>query len=121
MSDISNLGNKKIFASNLSYYLKLNDKTPSDVCEMLSIAPSTFSDWLNAKKYPRIDKIELLANYFNIKKSNLIEDKYNNNNISQKEILFNKTKNILSDSDWATIEFIMNKTIEEYEKNKNGG
>ena len=41
-------------------------------------------------------------------------------NLSQKEILFNKTKDILSDSDWATIEFIMNKTIDEYEKNKRG-
>ncbi|EJE4540903.1 transcriptional regulator, partial [Staphylococcus pseudintermedius] len=29
----------------------------------------------NAKTYPRIDKIELLANYFNVNKSDLVEDK----------------------------------------------
>ena len=35
----------------------------------------TFSDWINAKTYPRIDKIELLANYFGVLKSDLVEDK----------------------------------------------
>lgn len=36
---------------------------------------STVLDWLNAKTYPRIDKIEMMANYFNIEKSDLVEDK----------------------------------------------
>ena len=36
---------------------------------------ATVSDWLNEKKYPRIDKIEILANYFKILKSDLIEEK----------------------------------------------
>ena len=36
---------------------------------------TTFTDWVNGKTYPRIDKIEMLANYFGIKKSDLIEDK----------------------------------------------
>ena len=31
------------------------------------------SDWVNGKKFPRIDKIELLAQYFGIQKSDLIE------------------------------------------------
>ncbi len=35
----------------------------------------TFSDWVNAKTYPRIDKIELMANYFGISKSDLVEDR----------------------------------------------
>ena len=33
----------------------------------------TFSDWVNAKTYPRIDKIEKMAQYFGIEKSDLIE------------------------------------------------
>ena len=36
---------------------------------------TTFTDWYNGNKYPRIDKIELLANYFGVLKSDLIEDK----------------------------------------------
>jgi transcriptional regulator with XRE-family HTH domain len=34
----------------------------------------TFSDWVNAKTYPRIDKIELMANYFGISKADLVEE-----------------------------------------------
>ena len=72
---MSDLGNKQIFAANLKKYMKLNDVTQTDICNFLKLKPSTFSDWVNAKTYPRIDKIELLANYFGINKSDLIEDK----------------------------------------------
>ena len=75
MTNISDLGNKEIFAKNLKYYLKYFQTDRNKICNDLDIPASTFSDWLNAKKYPRIDKIELLANYFNIKKSDLIENK----------------------------------------------
>ncbi|MGM9881608.1 MAG: helix-turn-helix domain-containing protein [Bacilli bacterium] len=115
---MSDLGNKEIFANNLKYYLKLYDIDRNKVCDSLSIPYSTFADWINAKKYPRIDKIEILANYFGIEKSDLIEDK-NKNIQNTRQVLFDKTKDLLSDDDWATIEFIMNKTIANYEKNKN--
>ena len=42
---------------------------------MVGVAPSTFNDWVKGKKYPRIDKIEMLANFFGILKSDLIEEK----------------------------------------------
>ena len=42
---------------------------------LVGVAPSTFNAWVKAKKYPRIDKIERLANYFGILKSDLIEEK----------------------------------------------
>lgn len=44
------------------------------VADEIGVAPSTFNEWMKAKKYPRIDKIELLANYFGILKSDLIEE-----------------------------------------------
>lgn len=72
---MSDLGNKEIFAKNLNYYMNINKKTRSDVCRDLEIPYSTFTDWCNANIYPRIDKIELLANYFDIKKSDLVENK----------------------------------------------
>lgn len=72
---MSDLGNKEIFAKNLNYYMNLNKKTRTDVCRDLDIPYSTFTDWCNANIYPRIDKIELLANYFEIKKSDLVENK----------------------------------------------
>ena len=72
---MGDLGNKEIFAKNLQYYMKLNNKTRRDVCRDLDIPYSTFTDWCNANIYPRIDKIQLLANYFSIQKADLVESK----------------------------------------------
>lgn len=72
---MSNLGNKEVMAKNLRYYLEKSGKTQKEMCEILGVSTSTFNDWMKAKKYPRIDKIEILANYFKILKSDLIEDK----------------------------------------------
>jgi transcriptional regulator with XRE-family HTH domain len=70
---VSNIGNKEIFAKNLAYYLEKSGKDQKEVAEVVGVAPSTFNEWMKAKKYPRIDKIEILANYFGILKSDLIE------------------------------------------------
>ena len=68
------LGNKKIIAKNIQYYMDLYNKTRNDICQDLGIKYTTFTDWIKANTYPRIDKIELMANYFNIEKSDLIEE-----------------------------------------------
>lgn len=69
------LGNKEIMSKNIKYYMELNNKTRNDMCEALGVKYTTFTDWVNGNVYPRIDKIELMANYFGIEKSDLIEDK----------------------------------------------
>lgn len=75
---MSDLGNKEIFAKNLKYYMTINSKTRNDVCKDLGFKYTTFTDWYNGNIYPRIDKIEMLANYFRIEKSDLIENKEKN-------------------------------------------
>ncbi len=72
---MSSLGNKEIMAKNIKYYMNKNKIRSTDVCGTLKIPMPTFSDWINAKTYPRIDKIELMANYFGIEKSDLVEEK----------------------------------------------
>lgn len=72
---MTNLGNKETMAKNLHYYVERSGKTQKELCEIFGVATSTLNDWMKAKKYPRIDKIELMANYFKILKSDLIEDK----------------------------------------------
>lgn len=71
---MSSLGNKEILAKNLSYYVSRSGKDQREIAEVIGVAPSTFNEWIKAKKYPRIDKIEMLANYFGILKSDLIEE-----------------------------------------------
>lgn len=66
---------KKIFAKNLNKYMSENNKKPKDLCLLLNVSKSTVSSWCNAEKIPRMDKIEILAKYFGILKSDLIEEK----------------------------------------------
>ena len=75
MVKMSAIGNKEIFAKNLRYYIEKSGKTQKQLAAIVDVAQSTFNDWAMAKKYPRIDKIEILANYFGILKSDLIEER----------------------------------------------
>lgn len=72
---MSTLGNKEIMAQNIRYYLKKYGKTQKEICKDLGFKEMTFSDWVNAKTYPRIDKIEKMANYFHVQKADLVEEK----------------------------------------------
>ena len=72
---MSNIGNKEIFAKNLSYYVTRCGRDQKEIAEVVGVAPSTFNEWVKGKKFPRIDKIQKLADYFGILKSDLIEDK----------------------------------------------
>ena len=71
---MSDIGNKEIFAKNLTYYIEKHGKEQKEIAEYIGVASSTFNNWVKGYKYPRIDKIEKLANYFGIMKSDLIEE-----------------------------------------------
>lgn len=71
---MSDLGNKEIMAKNIRHYMNVFNVTQTEICNTLGLKMPTFSDWVNAKTYPRIDKIELMANYFGISKSDLVEE-----------------------------------------------
>lgn len=81
---MSDLGNKEIFAKNLRYYMNLYNKTRNEVANDNNVSYTTLASWLNGDNYPRIDKIERLANYFRVNKADLIENKY-----SDKEPYYN--------------------------------
>lgn len=66
---------REIFARNLKRLLEMNDKQPADIVRDLGIPFSTVSNWVNGEKFPRMGKIEMLANYLGVEKSDLLEDK----------------------------------------------
>ena len=68
------VGNKEILAKNLKKYIAKSGKERSMIAEDLGFPYSTLTDWVNGKKYPRINNIEKLAAYFEVSKSDLIED-----------------------------------------------
>ena len=71
------LGNKEIMAQNIKKYMARKGVTSAEVCRALNFKTNTFSNWITAKIYPRIDKIEMLAEYFGVSKSALVEDSEN--------------------------------------------
>jgi transcriptional regulator with XRE-family HTH domain len=66
---------KEVFAKNLRHYMEAKGKTQKELAEIVGVSAPTMNDWIKGKKFPRIDKIEILANYFGILKSDLIEEK----------------------------------------------
>lgn len=66
--------NRRIFANNLRKLIDERGLQAKDLIEVTGASQASISEWLNARKYPRIDKIERLANFFKVKKSDLIED-----------------------------------------------
>ena len=99
------MDNKNIFASNLKRYMALNEKSRKDISEALGISYYTVTDWVNGKKYPRMDRVEELAQYFGILKSDLIEDKSDEHRTMQQKnsTLTALTVRMRTDSEFASL------------------
>lgn len=69
------MDNKNVFANNLKKQMELKGTSRHDICNALGISYFTVTDWVNGKKYPRMDKVEKLAEYFGVPKSELIEER----------------------------------------------
>ena len=107
---MSNLGNRDVFAKNLKFYVERSGRTQKELSEVIGVAPSTFNDWMKGKKYPRMDKVEIMADYFGILKSDLIEDKQKQS--TESELSFKKREFIrkveaMSDSQLERLEQIL--------------
>ncbi|GAW63103.1 peptidase s24-like protein [Ligilactobacillus acidipiscis DSM 15836] len=71
---MNGLGNKEVMSANIKKYMDRNGIDRSKLASDLGQAYTTVSDWVNGKTYPRIDKIEMLADYFHIEKADLVEE-----------------------------------------------
>lgn len=69
---------KKVFSKNLKKYMELNGKTQIDLINDLGFNKSAVSTWCNGTRLPRMDKVDALARYFGINRSDLIEEKESN-------------------------------------------
>ena len=67
--------NKQIMASNIKRYMEMKGVTNQQLCDALDFKYTTFMDWIKGVTYPRIGKVEAMANYFGCEKSDLIEEK----------------------------------------------
>lgn len=103
--------NKEVMARNIKKQMDKKGVNAAEVCRALGFKTNTYSNWLNAKIYPRIDKIEMLAEYFGVSKAALVED-------AQEMILTDKERNLVinyRESDQTTRDIIDKILIKETE------
>ena len=112
---MSNIGNKETLAKNLQYYIERSGKTQKELCEIFGVATSTFNDWMKARKYPRIDKIEQMAQYFGVLKSDLIEEKTEEYKEMQKknDILSDITLKMMEDEELLEMAYTISNLDQE--------
>ena len=72
---MDNISIRKIFPIKLKYYMNLNGKKRNDLVQDLGFRYSTVRDWEKGLTIPRMDKVQMLADYFGCKNSDLIEEK----------------------------------------------
>lgn len=89
---------KRIFAKNLNKYLALSNKTQKEVADAINVSPQTFNTWCQGIALPRMGKVQRLADYFGIGKTDLIDE---------------KTNDILTPKDERDIEKILDSTREQ--------
>jgi transcriptional regulator with XRE-family HTH domain len=103
---------REIFPKRLVYYMTINRKTRNDLVRDLGLKYSTVRDWEKGITIPRMGKVELLANYFNCKKSDLIEDKkepadYYNDGLTQKRQAFIEKVKQMSEAELDRLDQIL--------------
>ena len=64
----------EIFAANLNRYMEMYGKTQTDLIIDLGVNRSTISTWCRGEKMPRMGTIQTLADYFGVRKSDMIEE-----------------------------------------------
>ena len=65
---------KRIFSKNLQRLLNNSGKTQAEVAKDIGVSPQTMNTWIRGIAIPRMGKIQKLANYFGVDKSQLIDD-----------------------------------------------
>lgn len=114
---------RSVFAKKLKFYMDLKGKKQSDLVNDLGYSTSAVSSWCVGSRIPRPEIIDELAKYFDVKRSDLLEYKkeddevgsigndglkvlraYNNN--SKIKILFDYTHDLSDDDAQMLIDII---------------
>ena len=79
-----------LFNNNkLQHLIVESDKTQRQISDEIGISERTFSNWANGKAKPSLQKIKIIANYFNINPKEFIDE--------DKRMKSNKVFNMMKD------------------------
>lgn len=63
-----------IFSKNLNRLVRDSGKTQKEIAEKVGVSPQTFNTWCQGIAIPRMGKIQALADYFGVGKSDLLDE-----------------------------------------------
>jgi transcriptional regulator with XRE-family HTH domain len=95
--------NKEIMARNIKRYMDMKGVTNQQLCDALDFKYTTFMDWIKGVTYPRIGKVEAMANYFGCEKSDLIEEKMTEEKEKDNDILANIIVRMRTDKKYFSV------------------
>lgn len=75
---------KAIFANNLNFHLKMNNKKKADLARYLGCSTGLVSAWCAGQKMPRVNTINEICLWFHIEMADLLEDKTEKKNVYEK-------------------------------------
>lgn len=64
----------RIISKNLKRIAYDHGKTQTEIAKDLGIKRVTISSWMNGTRIPKMDKIDILCNYFNVPRSAIMEE-----------------------------------------------
>lgn len=73
----------KIFSRNLTYYLEKHNRSQADLAKYIGVSTASVSNWCKGIKLPRMDKVDKMCSFFQINRSDLMEEKNHNDSDSQ--------------------------------------
>lgn len=69
---------KEILSTNLKRYMEYRKLSVTDLANKINLPYSTVNDWVNGVSYPRVDKLNILAEALGVSKRDLTEPQKNN-------------------------------------------
>ena len=66
---------REVFSTNLKEMLKERGKTQLELAEFVGVSDASVNNWVNGIKLPRMDKVDKICKFLNVKRSDLIEPK----------------------------------------------
>lgn len=97
----------KIFAHNLNYYISLTGKSQSVIAKELGLQRTTLNTWCVGKGLPTMGKIQMLADYFHITKSALV-DKQDEQNLLKYDVRDHELLELFGNLSDADKDIVMN-------------
>ena len=65
---------KEIFVRNLKYLMEARGITQADICREMDVSSATVSNWCTGQKFPRVDKLQRIAEILGVNHSMLITE-----------------------------------------------